>query len=64
METAHLAERHLLTGLGGNGLSKELTDLTRIEVVDETPDTRLTPAGKALVEVDEFANSGEGVVVG
>lgn len=48
VKTAHLAEDHLLTSLGGNGLRKELTDLTRVEVVDETPDTRLTPASKDI----------------
>jgi hypothetical protein len=33
-------------------------------MVDEAPDTRFTPAGKLLVEVDELADSAEGVVVG
>jgi hypothetical protein len=64
VKTAHLAEDHLLASLGGDRLGKELTNLTGVEVVDETPDTRLTPAGKDLVEVDELADVGEGVVVG
>jgi hypothetical protein len=63
VETAHLAEDHLLTSLGGDGLGKELTNLAGVEVVDETPNTRLTPAGKDLVEVDELADVGERVVV-
>lgn len=32
-------------------------------MVDESPDTRLTPACELLVEVDEFAHRAEGVVV-
>jgi len=32
-------------------------------VVDESPDTRLTPAGELLVKVDELAHRTEGVVV-
>lgn len=64
VETAHLAENHLLASLGSDGLSKELTNLAGVEVVDEAPDTRLTPAGKDLVEVDELTDVGEGVVVG
>jgi len=63
-ETAHLAESHLLTSLGGNGLSEELTNLTAVKVVDETPNTRLTVAGKLLVEVEELTDSGVRVVVG
>jgi hypothetical protein len=63
-KTEHLTEGHLLASLGGNGLGQKLTDLARVEVVDESPNTRLTPAGKLLVEVDELANSAVGVVVG
>jgi hypothetical protein len=63
VKTAHLAEEQLLASLGGDGLSKELANLAGVEVVDEAPDTRLTPTGKDGVEVNELANSGEGVVV-
>ena len=64
VETEHLAERHLLTSLRGDGLSKELTNLTGVEVVDETPDTRLAPTSELLVKVDKLTNCAEGVVVG
>jgi len=53
----------LLAGLSGNGLSKELGNLAGVEVVDEAPDTRLTPAGKTLVEVNVLADGVEGVVL-
>jgi hypothetical protein len=63
VKTAHLAEDQLLASLSGNGLGEELADLARVKVVDEAPDSGLAPAGKDGVEVDEFADSGEGVVV-
>jgi hypothetical protein len=63
MEAEHLAERHLLSSLGGNGLRKQLTDLSAVKVVDEAPGTTLTKAGELLVEVDEFANCAVGVVI-
>lgn len=64
VQTTHLAENHLLTSLGGDGLSEQLSDLTRVEVVDETPDTTLSPAGQLLVEVDELTHVSVWVVVG
>lgn len=63
MKSKHLTERHLLSCLGSDGLSEQLSNLARVEMVDETPDTRLTEAGKLLVEVDEFADIGVWVVV-
>ena len=63
VKTAELAEDHLLASLSGDGLGKELANLARVEVVDETPDTRLTPAGKDLVEVNKLAHVGVRVVV-
>jgi hypothetical protein len=45
-------------------LRQKLTNLARVKVVDEAPDTRFTPAGELLVEVDELANGSEWVVVG
>jgi hypothetical protein len=64
VETKHLAERDLLTSLGGDGLGEEVGDLAGVHVGEETPDTRLAPAGDLHVEVDELANSAVGVVVG
>jgi len=64
VETRHLAESHLLSGLSGDGLSEQLGNLARVKVVDEAPNTRLAEAGKALVEIDVLPNSGEGVIVG
>jgi hypothetical protein len=63
VKTKHLAEGHLLASLRSNGLRKQLSNLTGIEVVDEAPNTRLAEASELLVEVDEFANRGEWVVV-
>jgi hypothetical protein len=64
VKTEHLAERDLLTSLGGDGLREEVGDLAGVHVGEETPDTRLAPAGELHVEVDELANSAVGVVVG
>ena len=33
-------------------------------MVDEAPDAGLSPAREALVEVDEFADGGEGIIIG
>ena len=64
VEAGHHAEAHLLARLGGDRLGEELADFAAVEVVDEAPDAGLAPAGEALVEVDEFADGREGVVVG
>lgn len=63
VKTAELAEDHLLASLSGDGLGKELANLARVEMVDEAPNTRLTPAGKDLVEVNKLAHVGVRVVV-
>jgi len=60
----HLAERHLLAGLGGNGLGEEGGNLAGVQVGEEAPDARLAPAGELLVEVDELADGAVRVVVG
>ncbi len=62
-KTAHLAEDLLLTRLGGDGLSKQLPNLTRIEVIDEAPDARLAKAGEALHEIEPLTDGGVWVVV-
>ncbi len=64
VQAGHLAEDHLLAAFGSDGLGEELANLARVEVVDEAPHTRLTPAGEDLVEVDKLAGVGERVVVG
>lgn len=63
VEAEHLAEGYLLASFRGNGLREELGDLAAVQVVDEAPNTRLSPAGKLLVEIYELANSREWVVV-
>lgn len=63
MKTRHLAESHLLSSLGGNGLRQKLTNFTRVEMVDKSPHTRFTKASKTLAEVGEFADSLIGVIV-
>lgn len=63
-EAKHLAERHLLARLGGNGLREEVGDLAGVHVRKETPDTRLAEAGELHVEVDELADGAVRVVVG
>jgi len=59
-----LAEAHLLASLSCDRLSEQLTDLAGVEVVDETPDTRLTPAGKTLAEVDVLADGSKRIIIG
>lgn len=63
VEAEHLAERHLLTGLGRDGLREKLCGFTAVEMAQESPDTGFTPASELLVEVDELADRAEGVVV-
>lgn len=63
-ETAHLTEDLLLSTLGSDRLSKQLTDLARVEMVDIAPDTRLTETSQALAEIYELADCGVRVVVG
>lgn len=53
----------MLTGLSGDGLRQELPDLTRVEMVDESPNTRFSEASDALHEVDPLADGGVWVVV-
>lgn len=60
----HLAESHLLAGLGGDRLSKELTDLARVKVIDEPPNTRLAPASDDLHEINPLTRVSIRVVVG
>jgi len=59
----HLAERHLLARLGGDGLGEEVGNLASVHVGEETPNTRLAEAGELHVEVDELADGAVGVVV-
>ena len=58
-----MAEDLLLSCFCCDGLGEELADLTRVEVVDEAPDTGLAESGHALHEVDPFANGGVRIVV-
>jgi len=60
----HLTERHLLAGLGGNGLGEEGGNLAGVQVGEEAPDARLAPAGELLVEVDELSDGAVRVVIG
>lgn len=62
-ETLKLTEGVLLAGLGGDRLKNDLSGGTGIHVREEAIDTSLTPASECLAEVDEFADSGEGVLV-
>ena len=64
VQAEHLAEGHLLAGLGGDGLREEVCDLAAVEVGEEAPYAGLAPAGELLVEVDELTDGAEGVVVG
>lgn len=63
VQAEHLAEGHLLAGLGGDGLREEVADFAAVEVREEAPDAGLAPAGELLVKVDELADGAEGVVV-
>jgi hypothetical protein len=45
VQAGELAENHLLSGLGGDGLREQLADFAGVEVVDETPDAGFAPAG-------------------
>lgn len=55
-KTAHLAEDHLLTSLGSDGLGQKLANFTRIEVIDETPNTGLPKASDTLHKIEPFTN--------
>ena len=52
-----------MASLGGDGLSKKLTNFTRVKVVDKTPHARFTPAGETLAKVGKLADSLVWVVV-
>ena len=62
-ETVKLSEDHLLTCLGRDGLQQELTSLTRVEMVQEAIDTRLSESRQLLVEVDKLAHGVDGIVI-
>lgn len=62
-KTAHLAEDLLLASLGGNGLSQQLGNLTRVEMVDKPPDTGLAETSQALHEVEPLSNGVVWVVI-
>ena len=63
-ETLELAEDHLLTSLGGDGLQQHLTDVVGVEVVEEAVHAGLTVASQLLAEVDELVHVHGRVVVG
>lgn len=63
-QAVELAEDGLLTGFGGDGLQEELAGFARVEMVEKAIDSGLAEAGEFLAEVDEFAHSGVGIVVG
>lgn len=58
MQTAHLAENHLLARLGGDGLSEQLSNFAAIKMIDKSPDSALTITGELLVEIHELADLG------
>ena len=62
-KTAHLAEDHLLTGLGSNGLGQELANFPRIEMINETPNTGLPEASQTRHEVEPFTDGGVWIIV-
>lgn len=62
-QTTHLAEDLLLASLGSNGLSQQLANLTRVEMVDETPDPGLSEASQTLHEVEPFSNGVVWVII-
>lgn len=63
-ETIKLAEDHLLTRFGGDGLQKELRGFARVEVVEEAVHARLAEASELLAEVDVLADGSVRIVVG
>ena len=58
-----LTEDHLLPSLGGDRLEEKLSRVSRVEVGKEAIDTRFTPSGKTLAEVDKVAYSVKVVLV-
>ena len=62
-KTTHLAEDHLLTSLGSNGLGQKLANFTRIEMIDETPNTGLPEASQARHKVEPFTNGAIWIIV-
>lgn len=60
---AHLAKNLLLTRLGGNGLSQKLANFTRVEMIDESPDTRFSETSQALHKVEPLTNGSVWIVV-
>jgi hypothetical protein len=62
--TGELPESHLLPSLGGDRLQKQLSRWPRVEVGQESVDSRLSPSGQALAKVDKVADSVKVVGVG
>ena len=63
-EAFELAEDHLLTRFGGDGLRQEGGCLAGVEVAEEAIDAGFAESGQLLGEVEEFPDGLVGVVVG
>lgn len=62
-QAVKLSEDHLLTGLGSDGLEQELGRCSRVEVLQESIDSRFTPSSELLTKVDKAFDVSEWVLV-
>ena len=64
VSTGELSECHLLSSLGRDRLGEEGGSVSSIEVGEESIDTRFSPSGESLTEVDKVSDSVKVVGIG